>query len=83
MKACSCCSRPAEYSLVSVLSTVGISQRLQKCSAAVLFCADCLQKRLDGQHWTTDKLRQAVNTAYTALNERLANRSIPSGNISE
>ena len=73
-KLCSRCSRPAEFSVVSVLSTVGISGRLQKCSAAVLFCADCLQQLLTREHWATDTLREAVNSAYTALNQQLANR---------
>jgi hypothetical protein len=74
MKVCSCCPRPAEYSYVSILSSVGISKRLQKCSPAVLFCANCLQKRLKREHWGTDKLREAVNSAYTALNKGLQER---------
>jgi hypothetical protein len=78
MKLCSCCSHPAEYSLVSIVSSVGVSERLQKCSPAVLFCANCLEKRLQRQRWGTDKLREAVNRAYTALNVRLRGRSTAS-----
>jgi hypothetical protein len=70
-KLCSCCPRPAEYSLVSILSTVGISKRQQKCSPAVLFCANCLKKRLQRKHWGSDELHEAVNRAYTELSTRL------------
>ena len=41
-KLCSCCSMPAQYSLALLLSTVGISRRIQKCSPVVLFCNDCI-----------------------------------------
>jgi hypothetical protein len=75
MKLCSYCAHPAEYSLVSVVSSIGISKRLQKCSPAVLFCAECLQKLLKGELRSTDKLLEAVNTAYTAVTRRLAERS--------
>lgn len=74
IKVCSC-SRPAEYSLVAVVSTVGISKRLQKCSPAVLFCANCLQQLLKRDSRSTDKLLEAVNSAYTALTQRLTERS--------
>ena len=76
MKICSCCRRPAEYSLISILSTVGISKRQQKCSPAVLFCANCLKKRLQRKHWGSDKLHKAVNRAYTELSERLHGHSV-------
>jgi len=66
-KLCSCCSKPAQHSLVFVLSTVGISPRFQKCSSAVLFCDSCFKKLLDSEHWGTNDLRKAVNSAYTAL----------------
>jgi hypothetical protein len=41
-KLCSGCSRPAEYSLAVVLSTLGISKRMQRCSPVVLFCKGCI-----------------------------------------
>jgi hypothetical protein len=75
MKVCSCCRRPAEYSLVSILSTVGISKRQQKCSPAVLFCTNCLKKRLQRKHWGSDDLHEAVNSAYTELYKRLQAQS--------
>jgi hypothetical protein len=49
LKVCSCCSRPAGYSLAFVLSTLGTSGRLQQCSKVTLFCdrwvADRAQSR--------------------------------------
>jgi hypothetical protein len=75
MKVCSCCRRPAEYSLVLILSTVGVSKRQQKCSPAVLFCGNCLHKRLQRKHWGSDKLHEAVNSAYTELSARLHEHS--------
>jgi hypothetical protein len=68
LKLCSCCSRPAQYSLGCVLSSVGISQRVQKRSRVVLFCDDCLRELCDSEHWGTEELRNAVNSAYTTLN---------------
>jgi hypothetical protein len=76
IKKCSCCPQPADFSVVSIVSSVGVSKRLQKCSPAVLFCASCLQKRLKREHRGSDKLREAVNSAYTALNQGLRARSL-------
>jgi len=44
LKLCSNCSQLAQFSLNAIVSTVGVSARLQKSSQAVLFCNDCLQK---------------------------------------
>ena len=66
-KLCSCCSQPAQYSLALVLSTVGLSKRRQKCSPVVLFCDDCLSELCESECWGSSALRQAVNSAYTAL----------------
>ena len=74
MKICSSCSRPAEFSIVSIVSSVGMSKRLQKCSPAVLFCSRCLAKLLTHEHCSTDELRERVNSAYTALKELLRER---------
>src|SRR5215467_6302370 len=40
-KICRKCSGPAQFSVISVISTVGVSGRLQQSSPAVLFCNDC------------------------------------------
>jgi hypothetical protein len=47
-KLCSCCSMPAQYSLALLLSTVGISKRIQKCSPVVLLYARLTRKRTLG-----------------------------------
>jgi hypothetical protein len=75
-KRCSKCSQMAEYSLVFVLSTVGNTPRLQKCSRVVLFCDDCLRE--PGECLCTDELRKAVNSAYTELHQRSRRRSTQS-----
>jgi hypothetical protein len=72
-KVCSNCLQPAECSIVVILSTVGVSPRLQKSSAAALFCYGCFEKLFDSLG--SDALRTAVNKAYThqkgLLRERL------------
>jgi hypothetical protein len=72
-KLCSNCSQMAAYSFMSVVSTIGFSPRLQKCTLVVLFCDDCLRELCECL--CTEDLRKAVNNAYTALNQRLASRS--------
>ena len=67
-KSCSNCRQPVEYSLVVILSSVGVSPRLQKSSVAVSFCDDCLQEL--SERLCSDMLRKAVNNAYTELNQR-------------
>ena len=67
-KVCACCLNPAEYSVVSIVSSVGITPRVQKCSDVVLFCASCLRKFFEGKQSGTERLRKAVNRAYTRLN---------------
>lgn len=75
LKSCSNCSEPAQYSLVFVLSSVGVSPRSQKCSPAVLFCSDCLQELCEPERLPTNDLRKAVNSAYTAIKQRSRQQS--------
>lgn len=72
-KLCSNCSQPAQSSLVAIISTVGVTARLQKSSPAVLFCDSCLQKSCDRLH--SSAVRKAVNSAYTTINSRLRERT--------
>lgn len=72
-KLCSKCSGPARFSVVVIVSTVGVSHRLQQSSQAVLFCDDCLRE-LSGR-LCSDAFSNAVNNAYTTLNERLREHS--------
>lgn len=72
-KSCSNCAAAAQYSAVVIISTVGVSERVQKSSAAVLFCDACLREFND--RLCSDDLQKAVNSAYTALNHSLRERS--------
>lgn len=72
MKNCSNCGRPAVFSLNAIISTLGISKRLQESSAAVPFCDGCLHE-LCGR-LCSDALSDCVNNAYTTLNRRLRDR---------
>ncbi len=79
-KLCSC-SQPAQFSLVAIVSSVGVPGRLQKSSPAVLFCDDCLRQL--SEHLHSSVLRKAVNSAYTTLNERLRERSTVKNSVDE
>lgn len=72
-KSCSNCSEPAQFSVVAVISTVGVSGRLQKTSPAVLFCDACLKEL--GDRLCSDQFSNAVNSAYTAVEGRLRERA--------
>ena len=80
-KLCNNCSQPAQFSLVAIVSSVGVSGRLQKSSPAVLFCDDCLRKL--SEHLHSSALRKAVNSAYTTLIQRLRERSAAENRIRE
>lgn len=81
MKTCTCCGDLAEFSFVAIVSSVGISKRVQKCSRALLLCASCLQKRVQTEHSGADELQQAVNSAFTALKNALLERSDASDSV--
>lgn len=72
MKKCSNCGRPAVFSLVAIISTLGIAKRLQQSSPAVPFCDACLHELCD--RLCSDALSDGVNNAYTSLNRRLRER---------
>jgi hypothetical protein len=73
-KSCSRCSKAAQYSINVIVSTLGISRRLQQSSPALLLCDACIQKENDRVH--ASALRKLVNNAYTTLKERFQERSI-------
>lgn len=75
LKVCSSCPRPATYSVAFVLSTIGFAGRLQQCSKVTLFCDRCMQKLCKSQHFATSELHERVNSAYTAPNQRVRERS--------
>src|SRR5207253_1763819 len=68
-KKCTCCSRPARYSVASVVSTVGVRPRHQKCSRVILQCENCIRELLGGAAQASSELRKSLKQAYTALNQ--------------
>jgi hypothetical protein len=72
-KLCSICSQPARFSMNVLVSSIGVSKRLQQSSPAALFCDACIQKSSDRLHSNT--LRKLVNNTYTQLKMRLRERS--------
>jgi hypothetical protein len=64
-KTCSNCEHTAQYSIVVIASSVGVSPRVQKSSPAVLFCDMCLRELCECL--CSDDLNKAVNSAYTAI----------------
>ena len=72
-KVCSNCSETVQYSIVVIISSVGVSPRIQSYSTAVLFCLCCFNEL--SERLCSDKLHEAVNNALTELTERLRERS--------
>ena len=71
LRSCSQCGNPAAFSLCSLLSTVAVTPRRQKCSAATLYCSACIQRlagllRTSG-HSALHELSPPLSEAYTAL----------------
>ena len=75
MKKCVNCGSPATFSLVAIISTLGVTKRLQQSSPAVSFCGPCLRELCD--RLCSDALSDGVNNAYTSLNLRLRERGAP------
>src|ERR1035438_1805359 len=67
-KSCSCCTRPADFSLAFLDSTIGVRPRGQKCTQTVPFCNSCLSTALPFLASTPlQDLEQPLRDAYTAL----------------
>jgi hypothetical protein len=67
-KPCSRCSRPADFSLALLVSTLRIRPRGQKCSHAVLLCRSCIHDVSNALALTpASDLHHALSGAYTAL----------------
>jgi hypothetical protein len=60
-----------------ILSTLGVSPRLQNSSEAVLFCYECVEELSD--MLSSDALRKAVNNAFTEQKQQLHDRASVSG----
>lgn len=72
-KLCNNCLEAAEVSIVTVISSVGVSRRIQETSAAVLFCGPCLREMVGRSG--PNPFENRVNTALTRVEERLRQRS--------
>ena len=72
-KSCSNCAETVQYSIVVIVSSVGVSPRIQKSSTAVLFCDQCLREL--SERLCSDELQKSVNSVYTELNQRLRENS--------
>lgn len=69
-KPCSRCSRPASFSLAFLLSTIGRTPRLQKCTRTAAFCSSCLSNVLEILACSPiPDLKEALQRAYTAFSE--------------
>lgn len=70
MKCCLHCECLAEFSLCMIVSTLGVSNRRQRCTTALPFCASCLQRLLrEDEVSTSAYLRRALSEAYRALTQ--------------
>lgn len=78
MKRCLHCECPAEFSLCMIVSTLGNSNRRQKCTTALPFCASCLQRILAGSEVSASiRIRRALSDAYLALTQDSVGRTEP------
>ena len=69
-KSCSRCSRPADYSLAFLVSTIGVRPRGQKCTQTVPLCKSCLSTAIPFLASTPlQALEQPLTDAYTALRD--------------
>src|SRR5665213_2724661 len=67
-KSCSCCTRPADFSLAFLVSTIGVRPRGQKCTQTVPLCKSCLSTAIPFLASTPlQDLQEPLRNAYTAL----------------
>jgi len=67
-KPCSRCSRPADFSLALLLSTIRIRPRVQKCSQTIALCNSCIHDVLASSDTSPlTELQQRAITAYAAI----------------
>lgn len=71
LRLCSQCGAPAAFSLCTLISTVAVSPRRQKCGIASLYCSGCIQRLAEllgtSDPSTLQALSQPLTEAYTAL----------------
>ena len=67
-KSCSLCSRPADFSLAFLVSTIGVRPRGQKCTQTVPLCISCIQAAAHLLASTPlQGIQEPLRVAYTAL----------------
>lgn len=67
-KSCSRCSRPADFSLAFLVSTIGLRPRGQKCTQTVPLCKACIRDAAALLASTPlQDLHEPLQGAYTAL----------------
>ena len=82
-KQCKQCAENANLSLLLMLSTVGVSKRVQARPAVILLCTDCLtaclhelrESKLLSKNALLEAVNNALTTVQTALRERMQSES--------
>jgi hypothetical protein len=71
LRSCSQCGNAAAFSLCTLISTVAITPRQQKCGSATLYCSACIQRLVQllaaSGHSPLQSLSLPFSEAYTAL----------------
>lgn len=79
-KSCGQCGNEAAAAVCWLVSTVGRSPRVQKCSKGTALCASCLERLWVAEYSAVaPTLRQRLSEAYTAV---LGHLSGPSDSMS-
>jgi hypothetical protein len=77
-KSCIRCQRPARSSIVLILSVLKVRPRVQKCSRAVLLCAECLHGIVGSPDTSgIPELHALLSGAFTAIPGNLLGHSEP------
>ncbi len=72
-KTCASCRQPAQYSVATHISVLGVSPRRQKCSSVVLFCESCI-RQLSGT-------RRRTEAGRVIQGERMTRKRFQRGSI--
>jgi len=77
-KSCEQCGNSPVVTVCWLISTVGVSPRVQKCSKASIFCWSCMQRLLGCEPSSLPSLvRQRFRDAYTATLGHSQNAASP------
>jgi hypothetical protein len=71
MAICNGCKSESQYSVCSVVSTLGRSPRRQRSTRSVPFCESCFEKLVRGESDQPPReYRTALNAAYIAVSSQ-------------